>query len=153
MNMPRSSSPVVLAVALVATAATATARPEKPKPVPGTVGLTMREVPLRNSCTKTFNEIRKAKRGDDAAFVAAMTYPRITGLDMDPEKKARTKASVEKFDKWFKNLVKTMETATKTQHAIVGDAAATPAAKIEAAARISLLLDQMALIIESSEVP
>ncbi|HUQ08224.1 MAG TPA: hypothetical protein VM261_37275 [Kofleriaceae bacterium] len=153
MNMPRHASPILLAVAVVAIAATASARPAPPRLVPGTVGLTQKDLALRNSCTSTFTQVKKTKRGDDPAFVAAMTYPRITGLDLDPEKKARAKASLEKFDTWFKNLMKTMETATKAQHAILFNSATTPGAKVEAAARLSLLLDQAALIIESSEVP
>jgi hypothetical protein len=124
-----------------------------PTLVPGTVGLTQKEVPLRNACTKTFTQIKKTKRGDDPTLVAALTYPRITGLDMDPEKKARAKASLEKFDKWFVNLTKTMEAFTKKQYEVFGNTAATPAAKAEAAARLSIVLDQAALIIESSEVP
>jgi hypothetical protein len=157
MTMPRTSSPLLLAVVVTfvvhGLAATAHARPEPPKLVPGTVGLTQKEVPLRNACTPTFNQIKKTRRGDDPAFVVAMTYPRITGLDMDPAKKARAKASLARFDRWFQDLMKTMDTATKAQHAILGDLAATPQIKVEAAARIALLLDQAALIIESAEVP
>jgi hypothetical protein len=124
-----------------------------PALMPGSVGLTQKEVPLRNACTKTFAQIKKVKRGDDPAYVAALTYPRITGLDFDPAKKGRSEASRKKFDAWFQKLMKTTEAATKVQRKVFDDTAATPAAKIEAAARMSILLDQMALIIESSEVP
>jgi hypothetical protein len=153
MNMPRPAAPLLLAVALAATAATASARPAPARLVPGSVGLTQKDVPLRNACTRTFTQVKKTRRGDAPAFAAAMTYPRITGLDMDPAKKARAKASLEKFDAWFQNLMKTMETATKAEHAILFNSATTPGAKVEAAARLSLLLDHAAVIIESSEVP
>src|SRR5687767_1516617 len=120
MSMPRNASPLALAAAVIATAATAAARPAPPRLVPGSVGLTQKEVPLRNACTPTYIQVKKTKRGDDPALVAAFTYPRITGLDMDPGNQRRAKASLEKFNKWFVNLTKTMETATKAQYAILG---------------------------------
>jgi hypothetical protein len=150
--MPRNSSPLLLAAAFVATAATATARPAPPQPVPGTVGLTMKEVPIRNSCSKTFVQVKKVKPGDDPALIAVLTHPRITGLDMDPEKKARTKASLEKFNHWFQTLTTKLETANAAQQKLFAEAT-TPAAKAEAAARMSFVLDQSAHLIEAAEIP
>lgn len=144
----RGSLPVFVLLAVLASTAAA-----GPTLVPGTVGLTKKEVSLRNSCTKTFTQVKKARRGDEPAFVAAMTYPRITGLDMDPKKEARAKASLEKFNKWLTKLLETSETAIKVQRAVFDDPAATPTAKVEAAARMSLLYDQTANIIDAAEVP
>ena len=151
--MHRARSLLVLAT-LVAVAVAATAQPAKPKLVTGTVGLTAKEVPLRNACTKTFSQIKKTKRGDDPALVAALTYPRITGLDFDPKNERRAAASKKKFEDWFVKLTKTVEVVTTAQRAaFLDDKAATPQVRAESAARLSIVLDQAALIIESSEIP
>lgn len=153
MRVPQSLRISGLAAVLLAVAATASARPAKPTPVPGAVGLVQREVPLRNACTPTFTEIKQTKRGDDPALVAALTFPRITGLDMDPANERRSKASLQKFNTWLTDLTKTMEKATKAQRAIISDPSSPPQAKVEAAARVAILLDHMARVLESAEVP
>jgi hypothetical protein len=144
----RGALQVFLSLAALTSAAAA-----GPALVPGTVGLTQKEVPLRNACTKTFTQIKKAKRGDDAAFAAALTHPRITGLDFDPGHKARAEASKKRFEKWLTDLQGKMEVVQKAQQAVFLDAASTPQMKAEAAARIALMIDQGALVIASSEIP
>lgn len=153
MTMPRAASPLVFAAALVAVASTASARPEKPRPVPGAVGLTMKEVPLRHACTPSFTQVKQTRRGDEPTFAAVLVYPRLTGLDMNPDNQARTKASLKKFDTWFRNLVTALEKAKRRQEQVFGDPSATPLAKVEAAARTALLFDHAAHLIESVEVP
>ncbi|MBZ0236536.1 MAG: hypothetical protein K8M05_29685, partial [Deltaproteobacteria bacterium] len=153
MRVPHSLRISGFAATLLAVAATAGARPAKPTPVPGAVGLVQRDVPLRNACAATFTEIKKTKRGDDPAFVAALTHARLTGLDLNPANERRHKADLKKFETWFQNLTRTAEKATKAQYAIISDASSTPQAKVEAAARVAILLEHVALVIESSEIP
>lgn len=155
MNTPGHASPLLVAAGLVvigAIGATATARPAA-RPVPGTVGMTVREVPIRNACTATFHEYKKVKRGDDPLLVAALTHPRIFKLDFDPAHEARAKASAKRFETWFKQLEEKLTAVNAAQEKVFTDAAATPEAKAGAAARIHMVMDQGALLLDTIEIP
>ncbi len=152
MTTPRSLSPLLLAATVVASGAIASAGPAA-RPVPGTIGMTVREVTLRNTCTATFHAYKVAKRGDDPLLVAALTHPRILKLDFDPAHEARAKASTKRFDAWFKQLEAKLTAFNTAQEKVFADAAATPQAKAEAAARIHMVMDQGALLLDTIEIP
>jgi len=145
-----------IAAALVAVAlstpATAAARPAT-SPLPGSVGLSQQDVPVKNACAPTFRSIKKVKAGDAPTFVVAMTHPRLAGLDMDPDRPARAKASLKRFDAWFKLLTQRFTDARTVQERAFFAPTATPQAKAEAAARMVLLLEQAAMLIDSVEIP
>lgn len=141
----------LVVAAVLVTATTASAGPATP--APGTVGLTRREIPLRDACASSWVKYAVKKRGDETKLVAALTWPRITGLDFDPGRKGRAQASLKKFETWFRGLDQAYRDAAAVQTAIITDTAATPTAKVEAVARIVLLTDQMAGVIRASEHP
>jgi hypothetical protein len=150
MLTPAARAAVVL-VAFVAAPRRAAA--EAPKPLPGTVGLVQKEDALRNACVPTFRVIKKVKRGDDAALVAALTYPRIGGLDFDPARPARQKASLKKFEQWYQGLDRRFRDARTVQEKLVTADGATGQAKVEGVARVVLLTEQAAMLVDAVEIP
>lgn len=152
--MPTPAARAVLA-ALVLVAAPRLASAERPQPLPGAVGLVHKQDALRNPCTPgaTFRTVKRVKAGDDAAFVKAMTYKRVTGLDFDPEKPRRVEASNKKFVAWIEGMTKHFGAARQVQEKILHDPASTPAARVAAAARIAILADQSVMLLASLEVP
>ncbi len=148
-------SPAMFTLALLATVATASARPAlgPAQPVPGTAGITVRDVPLEHACLPTFHVYAQVKRGDDPALVAALTYPRLTGLDFDKDDSARSAASARRMKTWLDELQQRTSAATRTQQAIIADPASTPAQRAAAASRSARVLDHMADLLESVEVP
>jgi hypothetical protein len=94
------------------------------------------------------------KRGDDPAMVAALTYPRISGLEFDPAKGSKVvQASMRKFETWLKNLHTEFDAARKVQEQVVFADGTTAQAKVEAVARMAILLDQAVMLIESPAMP
>lgn len=142
---------VLLLIALFAAPRRSDAAPATP--LPGSVGLVQKEVTLRNACAATFREIKKVKGGDDKAMVAALLVKRLTGLDFDPDKPAKVKASNKRMEDWMANLLKLYTPARKAQEAIFVDAAATPQAKVEALARMLILVEQAVKLLHGTEVP
>ena len=154
MFTPATRAAVVLVLGLsVLLAAPRRSDAAPATPLPGTVGLTQRQVTVRNACVSTYREIKKAKRGDDAALVLALLHPRITGLDFDPDKPAKSKASTKRFQDWMDRLTKLYATARKVQEAHRLNAATTPEAKVEAVARMVILLQQAHLLMQTVEIP
>lgn len=154
MPTPAARATVAAAATIVAlVAAPRRAAADAPRPLAGSVGLVQKETAVRNACVGSFRTIKKVKRGDDPAFVAAMTYPRAKPLDIDPANQVRARASLKRFETWFKGLEKQFTTARKVQETVGFAPGATPQAKVEAAARISILIDQAAMLLEAVEMP
>jgi len=149
--MRHGISTAVLALALLVPAAVA-AQPSTTL-LPGTVGLSQKDVPVRNACGGAFRSIKQVKKGDAATFVVAMTHARLTGLDMDPARPARAKVRLKPFGAWFKPLAQRFGAGRKVQERAIFDPAATAQTKAEAAARMVLLLEQAALLIDTVEIP
>lgn len=145
--------PLVATAVAAVVAATATASAGPAQPVPGTVGLTRREVTLRDACATSWTKHTVTKRGDEPRLVAALTWPRISGLDFDPARKARAQASLKRFEAWLRGLQTAVREAVEVQTTIARDPAATPTARVEAIARVVLVSDQMAGLLRATEHP
>lgn len=123
------------------------------RPVPGTVGLVVREAPVKDACAPTIRIVRQVKRGDDRALVAMLTFARITGLDVGSRDTSRSRADGQRFQRWTQELVRRMEAATRAQEQVAARAGAPPADRVVAAARIAQIMDHAAHLLGSLEVP
>lgn len=152
MRTPAARAALVT-LALVAAAGPADA--ERASPLPGSVGLTQRQVATPHACVPggAFRQVKRVKGGDDPTFAKAMVMSPIRGLDFDPEKPARVKVSTKKFQAWIETMQKRFSAARKEQEKVVHDPAAAPEAKVAAVARIAILADQTVLLLDAIEVP
>lgn len=156
---------LALTLALAAAPAVAVAQPAaapapapaaargKTTPVPGAPGLTQRDVPIRNACATSFRVIKRVRAGDDPALVAALTHVRLTGLDLAPDDPARARESLKRFQTWLDLARKRADAAVKVQTAAFTADGATARTRVEAAARVALVHDQLARLLGAVEIP
>src|SRR5689334_21791815 len=92
---------VVVAVSLLAADAAADS---KDQPLPGFAGLSYRDVVAKHGCTSTQRIIRRTPKADDPELVRLLTWPRITGLKLDPADPKRHRVDMMRFEEWFSGL-------------------------------------------------
>ncbi len=142
---------VGLVASLIAVAPAAAA--PKDKRLPGFTGLVYRDVAMPHACVKHARVVRQSRKGDDAALVALLTWPRITGLDFPPDDDARRSASMQRFEAWVKALMDQAQKTRDRQLAVARDPARTPVQRVEAVARMVVAQAQVVELFQSIDVP
>jgi hypothetical protein len=146
-------SAALVAGFLGAAAAAPAATADKDRPLPGFAGLSYRDVPLAHGCVPQIRVVKRSRKVDDPELVTLLTWPRLTGLDFDPDDPVRQRTSLRRFQEWFQRLSAQARKVGERQAAIVRDGARPAVTRVEEAARLALAQQQMASLIGSLAVP
>lgn len=108
-----------------------------------------------NVCTGVAVAITRGKKvaKDDAPFAAvlALEFPKGLTFDLDPTQKAKTEASMKKFQTFIDEMQKVVGAASK--HYEGNLAGATDEARVAAAARIAQIYMHVASVLARGDIP
>lgn len=133
--------------------APSTAAADKDRPLPGFAGLTYRDVALKHGCVEHVRVVKRTRKVDDPELVALLTYPRVTGLDFDPDDPVKQRTSTRRLQEWLQRITDQARKVRDRQGAIIADKTRPALARVEAAARLVQAQQQMVELLAGIEVP